>query len=55
MFGLTEELFRGIALELFGTMTPLIPVWDIDEKVNTLTGQSTKRKVLRLDFEAQFK
>jgi len=42
-------------VELFGTMTPEIPVWDIESKVNTTTGQSTKRKVLKVDFSEPFK
>lgn len=36
-------------------MTPEIPVWDIDSKFNTTTGQSTKRTVMNLDFSEPFK
>jgi len=55
LFELTEQLLQGLAVELFGTMTPEIPVWDIESKVNTTTGQSTKRKVLKVDFSEPFK
>ena len=48
-------MFRGVAMDLFGTTTPEIPVWDIDEKVNTVTGASTKRKVLKLDLADKFR
>jgi len=38
LFGLTEELLKGLSKDLFGTTSPEIPVWDINHKVNTLTG-----------------
>ena len=55
LFGLTEELLNGLSKDLFGTTSPEIPVWDINHKVNTLTGQSTKKKVLKLDLNEPFK
>lgn len=54
LFGLTEQLFQGVAHDLFGTLVPEIPVFDIHHKTNTETGKSSKSQVIQLDVSKQF-